>query len=150
MRLAIATAVGWFCFASELAFFAKSDRYSITLAVSIFYCQKTANWRPISLINYDAKLLSKALAERLKLAIPSIIKNDQTAYVKNRFLGGSVRLISDILEFTQELKIEGYIMTIDIEKAFDSVDHTFLFAISKKFNFHPKFINWIKVLTNSQ
>ena len=108
------------------------------------------NWRQISLINYDAKLLSKALAERLKLAIPSIIKNDQTAYVKNRFLGESVRLISDILEITQKLEIEGYIMTIDIEKAFDSVDHTFLFAILKKFNFHPEFINWIKVLTNSQ
>ena len=80
------------------------------------------NWRLISLINYDAKLLSKALAERLKLAIPSIIKNDQTAYVKNRFLGESVRLISDILEITQKLKIEGYIMTIDIEKLIDEID----------------------------
>ena len=108
------------------------------------------NWRPISLINYDAKLLSKTLAERLKLVLPSIIKNDQTAYVKNRFLGESVRLISDILETTKKLNIEGFIMTIDIEKAFDSLDHAFLFALLKKFNIDPEFINWIKVLTNSQ
>ena len=62
----------------------------------------------------------------------------------------SVRLISDILETTKKLNIEGFIMTIDIEKAFDSLDHAFLFALLKKFNIDPEFINWIKVLTNSQ
>ena len=56
------------------------------------------NWHPISLINYDAKLLSKTLAERLKLVLPFLIKHDQTAYVANRLLGESVRLISDVLE----------------------------------------------------
>ena len=65
------------------------------------------NWHPISLINYDAKLLSKALAERLKSVLPFLIKHDQTAYVANRFLGESVRLISDILEMSKKLKFEG-------------------------------------------
>ena len=59
------------------------------------------NWRPISLINFDTKLLSKALAERLKSVLPTIIQNDQTAYVYNRFLGESVRLISHVLEMTK-------------------------------------------------
>ena len=58
------------------------------------------NRRPISLINFDAKLLSKVLAERLKSVLPSLIMPDQTAYVVNRFLGESVRLISDVLETT--------------------------------------------------
>ena len=109
-----------------------------------------SNWRPISLINFDTKLLSKVLAERLKKVLPSLIKHDQTAYVANRFLGESVRLISDILDITKTFSIEGYLMTIDIEKAFDSVDHPFLIAILNIMGFDSEFINWIKILINRQ
>ena len=108
------------------------------------------NWRPISLINYDAKLLSKTLAERLKSVLPSLISHDQTAYVANRFLGESVRLVSDLLEITKALDLEGYLLSIDIEKAFDSVDHTFLFAILETMGFDSVFLDWIKVLHNNQ
>ena len=52
------------------------------------------NWRPISLINVDVKVASKALAERMKKIVHSIIHCDQTAYVKGRYIGKSVRLIS--------------------------------------------------------
>ena len=99
------------------------------------------NWRPISLINFDAKLLSKALAERLKAVLPSIIKHDQTAYVYNRFIGESVRVVSDVLEITKTMDIEGYILTMDIEKAFDSVDHPFLFATLERIGFDPYFLD---------
>ena len=108
------------------------------------------NRRPISLINYDAKLLSKVLAERLKKVLPSIISHDQTAYMSNRFIGESLRLISDILETTKKLNIEGYMLTIYIEKAFDSVNHNFLFATLDKFGFGTEFLSWIKVLQNKQ
>ena len=108
------------------------------------------NRRPISLINYDTKLLSKVFADRLKTVLPSLISNDQTAYVANRFLGESVRLISDILDITKKLNMDGFLFTIDIEKAFDSVDHTFLFAILEKQGFDPEFIDWIKVLHKNQ
>jgi len=108
------------------------------------------NWRPISLINYDAKLLSKAFAERLKSVLPFLIKHDQTAYVANRFLGESVRLISDILEMSKKLKVEGFLLTMDIEKAFDSVDHPFLIAALDSMNIAPEFIDWIKVLLKDQ
>ena len=108
------------------------------------------NWRPISLINYDAKLLSKTLAERLKSILPSIIKSDQTAYVADRFIGESIRLISDVLETSKALEIEGYLLTIDIEKAFDSVDHPFLFAVLEGIGFNGEFLDWIKVLHNNQ
>ena len=102
------------------------------------------NWRPISLINYDTKILTKVLAKRLKEVLPSLIKCDQTAYVKNRFLGESVRLISDVLEMTKTLNIEGFLMTVDIQKAFDSVDHKFLIACLRYMNFNGEFIDWIK------
>ena len=103
------------------------------------------NWRPISLINFDAKLLAKCLAKRMKEVLPKIIKYDQTAYIANRFIGESVRLISDILDVTKTLNIDGYLMTVDIEKAFDSVDHTFLYACLEKFGF-DKSINHIHLI----
>ena len=108
------------------------------------------NWRPISLINYDTKILTKVLAKRLKEVLPSLIKCDQTAYVKNRFLGESVRLISDVLDMTKTLNIEGFLMTVDIQKAFDSVDHKFLIACLRGMNFNEDFIDWIKVILNQQ
>ena len=80
------------------------------------------NLRPISLINFDAKLLSKVLVDRLRSVLSSLISHDQNAYVSGRFLGESVRLISDILETTKTLNINGFLLAIVIEKAFDSVD----------------------------
>ena len=105
-----------------------------------------ANWRPISLLNVDTKIISKAIANKLKLILPSIISNDQTAYVQGRFIGESTRLISDILEITDSFNIGGYILTADIEKAFDSMDHIFLLAVLKKIGFGNDFIDLIKML----
>ena len=82
--------------------------------------------------------------------MPSIIAHDQTAYVKDRFIGESVRLVSDIIEMADILHIDGYLVTADIQKAFDSLDHTFLLATLSKFNFGRNFIDWIKIILNGQ
>ena len=98
------------------------------------------NWRPISLLNVDTKLISKVLSERIKNVLPSIISENQTAYVKNRFISEGGRLIDDLLEFCDTFKKEGFLVTIDIEKAFDSVNHNFLIATLEKFGFGKTFI----------
>ena len=78
------------------------------------------------------KLITKVLATRLKKVLPSLISSNQTAYVENRFIGESGRLISDVLEITKILKKEGFPVTIDIEKAFDSVNLGFLLTTLNK------------------
>ena len=108
------------------------------------------NWRPISLLNVDTKIISKAFATRLKEVLPSIIGSEQTAYVKNRFIGEGGRLISDILEVTDTLNINGFLVTIDFEKAFDSLNHTFLIETLIKIGFPSYFIEWIKILLKDQ
>jgi hypothetical protein len=108
------------------------------------------NWRPISLLNTDLKIISRALALRLKSVLPDVISSKQTAYVKNRFIGEGARLISDILEVTNTLNIEGYMITIDFEKAFDSLNHTFLIEALKKLQFPNNFIEWIQIFLNKQ
>ena len=107
------------------------------------------NWRPISLLNVDTKILSKSIAHRLIPVLPSIISHDQTAYVKGRYIGESIRLLSDVLELSKSFNIPGFILTIDLEKAFDSVDHTFLYACLEKFGFGKNFLLWVAVLLNN-
>ena len=56
------------------------------------------NWRPISLLSVDTKILSKSLAEKLNNVLPELMSSNQTAYVKNRCKSESGRLISDVIE----------------------------------------------------
>ena len=60
------------------------------------------NWRPISLMNVDAKIPSKALAMKVKKIIHKFIYTDQTACAQGRFIGESIRLIEDLLEYAEE------------------------------------------------
>ena len=104
------------------------------------------NGRPISLLNVHSKLISESLANRLRDVMPSLVSENQSTYVSNRFISESGRLISDILEITDSLQIDRLLMTIDIEKAFDSVNHFFLISVLKRYGFGDDFIKWIKTL----
>ena len=57
------------------------------------------NWRLISLLNVDLKIASKALALRIKPVLKNVICHDQTAYIKDRYTGESIRLVQDIIEY---------------------------------------------------
>ena len=56
------------------------------------------NWRPISLINVDTKIASKALAKRLENILPDLTHYNQNAYVKGRSIFDAIRTIDDVLE----------------------------------------------------
>ena len=84
------------------------------------------NWRPISLLNADVKIASKAMALRIKRVIHKLVHCDQTAYVQGRNIGESIRVIDDVLEYVDKINEKGILFAVDIEKAFDSVD--FIFA----------------------
>ena len=66
--------------------------------------------------------------------------------MKGRNIGHNIRLILDIIEYTEINDIPGSILLLDIEKAFDSVSHNFLFLTLKQFNFSKDFIDSIKTL----
>ena len=83
------------------------------------------------MLNLDQKIISKALALKFKKVLV-LISPGQTAYVNERFIGESGRLISDIIEICYTEKLSGYLMTIDFEKIFDSVNYAFLIVALKK------------------
>ena len=53
------------------------------------------NWRPISLVNVDTKIMTNVIASRIKNILPDIIHPNQTGYVKDRFIGETIRSIYD-------------------------------------------------------
>ena len=71
------------------------------------------------------KIISNVLSTRIKNALRFLISN-QKVYVKNRFISESGRVISDILEILNTFALEGFLVIVDIEKTFDSVNHCFL------------------------
>ena len=108
-----------------------------------------SNWRPISLINVDVKIGSKAIAKRLENVLPNIIHHNQCAYVKGRTIFDAVRTIEDVMEFSERYNIEGKLICIDFRKAFDTVSRDFLFRTLSAFGFGPSFIQWIHTLYNN-
>jgi len=80
-----------------------------------------ANWRPISLLNVDVKIASKAITLRLEKVLSGLISADQYAYVKGRNIFDAVRTIGDIMDHTKLHNLPGLMVTIDFEKAFESV-----------------------------
>ena len=107
------------------------------------------NWRPISLLNVTYKLASAALAARLKKVLPKIISNTQTGFLQDRFIGETTRLVYDLMCYTEQKKINGIIMLIDFEKAFDSISWNFLIEVLTFFNFSEDTISKILTLNNN-
>ena len=60
--------------------------------------ENIANYRPISLINTDYKILAFIMSKRIQKVLCSVIDDDQTGYIKGRFIGQNIRLVSDIIE----------------------------------------------------
>ena len=108
-----------------------------------------SNWRPISLINMDVKIGSKAIAKRLENILPNVIHHNQCAYVKGRTTFDAVRTIEDVMDFTEMCHIDGRLICIDFQKAFDTVNREFLFSTLSAFGFGSSFIQWIHTLYNN-
>ena len=90
------------------------------------------NWRPITLSNCDIKIITKTLAIKVSIALSKTITPNQTAYIKNRQITDNLNLIQYATEKSAELDITTMIVSLDAEKAFDSVEHWYLREVLKK------------------
>ena len=70
--------------------------------------QLLKNWRPISLLNVVCKIGSACIANRLKVVLPTLIKEDQTGFMANRFIGDNIRLIHDLICYLHRTKLPVY------------------------------------------
>ena len=107
------------------------------------------NLRPISLLNVDYKILTKVIAKRIEKVLPTLINPDQTGYVKGRYISENVRLIYDLIHYTDKPNQKGIAIFLDFKKAFDFIEWNYLLQTLQFFNFGHDIQNWIKIFYNN-
>ena len=110
---------------------------------------KLTNWRPVSLQCCDAKILSKILANRLKLAMGDLVSESQVCSVPGREIQDHLLLVRETIAMAIHKKRPLYIISLDQEKAFDRVDWEFMFLVMEKMGIPETFINYVKTFYTS-
>ena len=93
--------------------------------------------------NVDVKITSKAIASRLQAVTPLLIPSKQNGFIKGRSILDPARTIDDVLEIGKIMNQPGFLLAIDFEKAFDSLNQECLYQFLQKMGFGPNFLQWI-------
>ena len=134
-------------FSFDCGTFSPSMRSSITcLLYKKDDKRNLKNWRPISLLNIDYKICSKALSYRLSKVLPVLIHEDQTCSVPGQSIFDNLKLLLDTLDYVNLTNEQGILLSLDQKEAFDRVDRSFLMQCLRRFGFGPDFQTWISSL----
>jgi hypothetical protein len=104
------------------------------------------NWRPITLSNCDAKIITKALSIKVSKVLDSILDPAQTAYVPGRSVADNLRANFYMKNYCLKNNVNSVLISLDAKKAFDSVDHKFIECTLRAYGFGEGFINIFKTL----
>jgi hypothetical protein len=95
------------------------------------------NWHPITLTNCDAKLFSRILANRLATVLPHLIHSDQAGFIRGRSAPDVAMTLKTVLAHAATHSVEGALVFLDQEKAYDRVCHSYLATVLQAFSFPP-------------
>lgn len=104
------------------------------------------SYRPISVLNIDYRLFTAIMARRMEEFLPELIHNDQTGFIRNRQTQDNIRRTLHIINSIHNNKTEAVLISVDAEKAFDSVNWDFLYRVLHKFGLHSIIIKTIEAL----
>ncbi|GKC93798.1 RNA-directed DNA polymerase, eukaryota [Tanacetum coccineum] len=102
------------------------------------------DFRPISLIGCQYKVIAKLLANRLLQAVSFVVSDVQTTYIKGRQIIEGPLMVNEIISWASKKKKRVFLLKVDFEKAFDSLDWGFLDNVMKQMGFSQKWRKWIK------
>lgn len=106
----------------------------------------TENWRPITLLNVDYKLFAFVYSRRLKSNLGDIINECQTGFMSKQHINNNIRLILDLLDYFEHVESQAVIVFLDFYKAFDTLEHPFIFNTLKLMGFGENFVSVVKML----
>ena len=104
------------------------------------------DFRPIACCNLLYKVISKVLANRLKLIFPGAIEANQSAFIKERLLLENILLASELVNgYHKDSCSARCAIKFDISKAFDTVKWSFIVSVLQAMGLPSQFINWIRL-----
>jgi hypothetical protein len=107
------------------------------------------DFRPISLLNYSLKCITKILSSRLQRVIIQLVHTNQYGFIKGRTIQDCLAWSFQFLHLCHHSNKEIVILKIDFEKAFDKLEHQVILEILKHKGFSNKWLCWIENLLNS-
>jgi hypothetical protein len=105
-----------------------------------------ANYRPISLLNTDYKIFTKALTIKLARIAPDLLHKNQAGFVPGRHIYDQIWLTKRIIELAEATEQNGVIVALDQEKAYDKIEHDYLWRALKSYGIPDEFINTVNAL----
>ncbi|GJU37502.1 RNA-directed DNA polymerase, eukaryota [Tanacetum coccineum] len=110
----------------------------ITLVPKVEDPLTIGDFRPISLIGCQYKIIAKILARRLSRVVSSVIRDVQMAFIKGRQIIDGPLIVDEIIAWAKKYKNWLMFLKVDFEKAFDSLSWFFLFSILEQIGFISK------------
>ena len=107
------------------------------------------NWRPISIAPCDLKIITKAYSLKVGNYLEEIISDSQMGYVPGRNINFNNRILKLVLDHCSSSNINFSIMSLDAQKAYDSVDHSYISKTLKAYGFPDAFIHAVDILHNN-
>lgn len=102
------------------------------------------DYRSISLIGSLYKIIAKVLAERLKRVMGKLVSNQQNAFIKGRQITDASLIANEVLDWQLKQGSAGLLCKLDVEKAFDQLNWSYLISILSQMGFGERWIKWIK------
>jgi len=107
------------------------------------------NYRPLSIINCDARLFSAILAKRLNNILPELISPVQSGFIQGRSTQDVILTTQHLIRKCQTRNETGAFLLLDWEKAYDRLSHSFLFAVIKRTCGDRNFTRWTSTVYNN-
>ena len=111
--------------------------------------QRIENYRPITLTNTDYKIYTKSIVDKLGKIIHKIIHPNQAGFIPGRNIHDHTRLTRSMVHYCEIHEKNGYVLSLDQEKAYDKIAHDYLWCVLEKYGLPPKFIQKIQRLYKS-
>ena len=122
----------------------------IVLILKTVGARSMGDYRPIALANFQFKIVTKIVADRLACITSRIISVEQRGFVRDRNISECIIIASEAINALDKRQYGGNIaLKVDISKAFDTLDWNFLVMVLHNFGFQSNFINWILAILQS-
>ena len=106
------------------------------------------NWRPLTMLTINYKILAIVLADRIKVVLPYLISEDQTGFMSGRQITTTIRRTMDIMDLANSLETPGYLICADFVKCFDLISYEGIRGSLSYFSFPERYIHYVDLLLN--